>query len=197
MVLDPSTGSTHALYEPTAGLGFAHVAPDGSSMVSYRGAEGRSRQRLIVSDVGVLEGALASAAAESRQFAGNFGQPLFSPTGEHILYLTYGERPGRALWVVSADGTEDRRVAEANSITGPKWDPTGRMIAFKAWDRGASTPALRIVDRITGATHDIAGFADLPEGWVMDWSPDGHWIAVRETISRRELWRSPDLLDEM
>jgi hypothetical protein len=67
------------------------------------------------------------------------------------------------------------------------------MIAFSS---GYPNATLRIVDVATGAVHEIEGFSGLEYWWLMDWSSDGAWLGVRETIGRSELWRISDVLGE-
>lgn len=37
---------------------------------------------------------------------------------------------------------------------------------------------------------------DLDDWRLLDWSPDGRWLAVRESIGREELWVTRDLFGD-
>jgi Tol biopolymer transport system component len=193
MALDPSDGSTRPVFEPVEGLQGVHIAPDGRRMV-FRVEEDGVPQRLVVSDLGSTEGRTIATSGDKGMLNRQFGQPLFSPSGEHVIFMRNDEDwSSMSLWVVASDGTNERKLAEAGGMTAPQWDPTGRMIAFSSGYPGAT---LSIVEVATGAVHEIEGFSELGYWWLMDWSSDGAWLGVRETIGRSELWRISDVLGE-
>ncbi len=110
------------------------------------------------------------------------GGAAWSPDGSRIAF-TRSLPPGTSgpdLWVMQADGSEQRRVLEADphqELLHPTWSPDGRRLAVAA-DRHFLHPdgpgtALVVVDS-GGTTLDEAeldvGAADIES---IEWSPDG------------------------
>ena len=99
----------------------------------------------------------------------------WSPDGSSFAFVD--ARSG-GLWVMRADGSRPRRIAEG-SILFPAWSPDGRRIAFvderideatasedrNVWIVNANGSGLRRVTR--GRWHGS-----------VDWSPDGRWLVT-------------------
>jgi Tol biopolymer transport system component len=124
----------------------------------------------------------------------------FSPDGKQIAFIkipdtqipfTIGE-----LWVMGANGTNPRKLADADAGHGyaANWSPDGKRIAFvvrenpQAENADQSTDALisniYIVDVETGKLNQVTSFAD---GRVETpfWSPDGNTLAFAVVIDGR------------
>jgi len=115
--------------------------------------------------------------------------PAFSPDGAQIVFST-----GDAIWVMNADGSGRRKVAEPpNGAVRPRWSPSGEVIAFL--DRSGQPSLinqngsnLRSIDLasvpITPAPTPDATPADqaktvpTPLDWVPTWARDGQSLAV-------------------
>lgn len=121
---------------------------------------------------------LATAASDGSQVtrlgAGEY--PAWSPDGAR---LAFGR--GDEIWVMNADGTDQRRLAAGAAPWSIAWDPDGSRIAYMApepRDSGGegvfvSPEALWFVDVGTAATTQITP-AELPDGSTNpEWSPDG------------------------
>jgi Tol biopolymer transport system component len=168
----------------TATSDFSPVwSPDGSRVafvgeVGGNYAPGRaSRSSLYVAN---RDGTGLRLIQRLGTIAGDFTQhsdtPAWSPDGSRIA-LGSG-----ALWVVSSDGTQGRRLVPS-STCGPDWSPNGRTLVFlvdpePCQERGSmiSAPGYRAIDRIDAdGTHHrrlVRGsFGDVA------WSPDGTRIA--------------------
>ena len=191
--LDTSDGEVRPLFAPMEEVASLHVSPDGSRTVFLVDDEDPPTQ-VAVSGLDGGQAEVVATADPGQRLSTVFGQPSFSPTGEHILYISQElESPAATLWVATADGSERGAVAESPGIQAPIWDPTGRMIAFIA---GYEDHSLRVVNWRDGREHDIAGVEDVAPWWLMDWSPDGRWLAVRTVVGRTEVWRSSEFFGE-
>lgn len=96
---------------------------------------------------------------------GHSFSPAWSPDASKIAFVSAGynfERP--EIWVMNADGTEQRRVTRTGEA--PAWSPDGRLIAFT---RNADIHVM---------SPDGSGKRRLMRnGYAPTWSPDGSWIA--------------------
>lgn len=118
--------------------------------------------------------------------------PAWSPDGKQIAVARWAEPPG--IYVMNADGSNERLLYKINGAKSPTWSPDGTKIAFtwlyKTVQRGGGsfkgTPMptfglgqdywrVSIVDVNTGNKTDLPldndGFAFVP-----DWGPDGRVI---------------------
>ena len=124
----------------------------------------------------------------------------YSPDGSRILFLkipdssvpfTVGE-----LWVMNADGSEPRPLAEADAGHGyaANWSPDGQQIAFvkrdNPQDESANQSAeslisnVNVIDMQSGViapvTHLTQGRAETPH-----WSPDGNTLTFNVVLNGR------------
>jgi len=104
--------------------------------------------------------------------------PTWSPEGREIAYTAYQEGD-RDIWVVSADGSEQRRLVRTPDAweAGVDWSPSGGKLAVVSdgW-----VPRLWIMNadgtnrqRLTGRGSTGRVF----EAFEPEWSPDGRRIA--------------------
>ena len=143
---------------------------------------------MVLSDLGDPTGRVLATRNSYGGLSGMYGQPLFSPDGSRILFLRVPPLGPVSLWVIGADGSDERLVATASSgIIHPIWDPTGRLIAFQTRE------GLRIVSVEDGGVHEIEELGGSGTT-LMAWSPDGAWLAFSETVGRREFWVNRDVL---
>jgi hypothetical protein len=124
----------------------------------------------------------------------------WSPDGRQVAFIkipdsatpfTVGE-----LWVMLADGTEARKLADVDSGHGfwPAWSPDGTQIAFVArenpGDRRADTSARALLSNvyIVNVADDVlTPITDFQEARVESpaWHPDGAAIAFAAVVDDR------------
>ena len=117
----------------------------------------------------------------------------WSPDGKQIAYIktpdsqtpfTVGE-----LWVMSADGSNERKLADADSGHGfaPVWSPNGAQLAFVARDNPQDAAAdqsssalvsnIHLVNVQSGVETPLTKFKLTDVGMPV-WSPDGNQLAI-------------------
>ena len=105
--------------------------------------------------------------------------PQWSPDGAHILFLEdihdqWGGVVQQFLYVVEADGSNMRQLAEIWPFRQPQWSPDGQRIVYNEPQRGA----VCTVD-ISGDEPACAFLGDYPQ-----WHPDGeHILYVDESAA--------------
>ena len=68
--------------------------------------------------------------SEPQRLAENAGQPVWSPDGARIAYISLAG-PSPDIYTMKADGTDPRRLtSDAAEDVDPAWSPDGRQIAF-------------------------------------------------------------------
>jgi Tol biopolymer transport system component len=198
---DRQTGDTRIVPVPRGNGMVTFVGPRGSGLYAVE-ADG-SGYRLLRRE------AAGSSISCHPRFEGDhcaFTSPVWSPDGSRFVFL-YGIEPGefggdRAIYVVDADGTGIRKVAECPgpdpnwdidqrqrgrgscsfellATTPPSWSPDGTRLAV------ASSGQLFVVDVETGAVTEIG--EKLNEQYVhpltsASWSPDGTRIAFSNGV---------------
>ena len=112
----------------------------------------------------------------------------FSPDGSHIAYTSRTLTRFRALRVMAADGTGDRRVADRNGGTALAWTPDGRTLVYDESERHRTFTVrsdLRAVDVASGRVRALTRGARAREP---DVAPDGRTIVcVVQKADRSEL----------
>jgi hypothetical protein len=101
--------------------------------------------------------------------------PAWSPDGRHLAVAVFPPRTGpRELWVANADGSNAKKLAEADNISQPSWSPDGSRLAYAADTQAGS--AVHIVD-LDGSNDRIVGEVVQGEDYFSaTFSPDGTQI---------------------
>src|SRR5258707_2963305 len=94
--------------------------------------------------------------------------PQVSPDGRSIAYVRMqydikADRPRGAVWLVGADGKNERPLSSAATSGSPRWSPDGTRIAYIA--RAADGSAqLFMYWTASGASAPISNFTESPAG---------------------------------
>ncbi|HUG15745.1 MAG TPA: hypothetical protein VMM78_12110 [Thermomicrobiales bacterium] len=165
-------------------------SPDGSR-IAYAGQDGD----LTFIRVMDADGSSAREFTWSQETA---SVPTWSPDGQRLAFIrtrwitaaappdaTTGAGQDDAsaverttewhLWVINADGTEERPLAAASYAARPNWSLDGREILYTAGWEGERQQA-RIVDVETGDIRALVSSA--VNSTQPRWSPDGLWVSL-------------------
>jgi Tol biopolymer transport system component len=115
-----------------------------------------------------------------RQISGQFvseyrATPTWSPDGRRIAFVS--DRSGSAeVYVMSADGSGQRRLTRHAKPKELAWSPDGRMLAFGSHARGGPRDVYVMNADGTGLLNLTPGPGG---GEALSWSPDGRKIGFR------------------
>ncbi len=166
--------------EPTA-LGPIAESP---TLVNQQFAASRVQSLVYAPDSG---SSLLMVHVDGRQFTvtqdrRNFWHPRFSPDGRRVA-VAVTTATSNDLWIYDlAQGTTHELTRGENALT-PVWSSDGTRIAYAVPNKGV---VWRYADGsgTPSALVESSGFTQ-----VIDWSPDGRWLAYREWSDRFNIWR--------
>jgi hypothetical protein len=117
--------------------------------------------------------------------------PMWSPDGKRIAFARFHA----GIWVMNADGTEQRRLATIAEDEGtpewPRWSPDGKRIAVQvgSYSPERMTAHVWVVDATSGEAHKLAPHAEAYLDETPSWFPDGKRIAFQSSrTGRMEIW---------
>jgi Tol biopolymer transport system component len=176
-IIDPG-GAHRALTDGGAGVNRrASWSPDGTEIVYLRDAGGLQARLNAVRPDGTGQRQLSNLPIDL--VLGD--QPAWSPDGSNIAVSTSinghfdiitGNKPGRDLYVVAADGSGEKRLTQSAergvADRGPAWSPDGNQLAFESFDRErASESALYTVNADGRCEKRVSAVG----GWRPEWQP--------------------------
>lgn len=119
--------------------------------------------------------------------------PQLSPDGSQIVYGRrhvdkMNDRWRTSLWIMNADGSHDRFLADGSGAT---WSPDGKRIAYVAQGKPSGAQIfVRWVD-LEGPGSQISNLTESPSN--LTWSPDGTMLAFNMHVPEHPdpAWRIP------
>ncbi|MDZ7739306.1 MAG: S9 family peptidase [Bacteroidales bacterium] len=114
--------------------------------------------------------------------------PQISPDGSHIIYgrrwvNKYDDRSQTDLWIMEADGGNNRYFMEGNS---PLWSPDGKKIAFTKKGEPQGTQIFVKIMGVEGPATQITRLDNSPSS--IKWSPDGKHISFTMLVPDKDRW---------
>jgi Tol biopolymer transport system component len=102
-------------------------------------------------------------------------EPSWSPDGAAVLFGTYTEYEGSAVYVVPFSGGAPERITSGNSFDGhASWSPDGRSVLYgHAPLHGESGRGLYVMD---WKTREITSLPESERYTQAAWSPDGRHV---------------------
>ena len=172
---DPATGRLTRLTHDPAPDAVPVWSPDGSHLAFIRFAEDGSSRIHVMNADGTGDRLLTDRAGAMEI------SPTWSPDGRQIAFATVTGNGGAAtdseLFLVGAEGGAPRQLTHdpLGKPNDPVWSPDGSLIAF---DVGDPTPALHVIDPVTGNQHQLSEpDSKLRINWPLLWAPDGSALA--------------------
>jgi TolB protein len=106
--------------------------------------------------------------------------PAWSPDGAQIVFERWGDFDGAGLWVMDADGSDQRPLSDAGVVGfNPAWSPGGAQIAFGRDDD------IWVMDADGSDQRNLTSTQGAVEG-APSWSPDGAKIAFERDA---DVWK--------
>lgn len=117
------------------------------------------------------------------------GDARISPDGSRIIYTrrfvnAQQDRWDTALWIMNADGSENRFLTKGGS---PIWSPDGTRIAYIADGEPKGAQIFVRWMNAEGATSQVTRVEQSPGD--IGWSPDGKWIGFAMFIPKANVWQ--------
>ena len=166
-------GSNRTLLIQANGIGGPEWSPDGS--------------RIAFEESGIWIMNADGSGTTRITSSGLDREPTWSPDGRRIAFASF--RTGTiALWVVNADGSAARLLADPPIIGDqPAWSPDGTKIAYVGFTRVAGSP--HVNQDIYTVNADGTGVTNLTAGigqeLTPEWAPDGSRIAFGSDLETR------------
>jgi Tol biopolymer transport system component/DNA-binding winged helix-turn-helix (wHTH) protein len=115
-------------------------------------------------------------------------QPALSPDGKRVAFLwDQGTGQPPDLRVQAADETSPVQITrEEGHYSSPAWSPDGRALAFLRIEPSATEVLIASTENGASSGRLVAWFTPPNYGFqyrLLDWSPDGQWLAVSHTDS--------------
>ena len=167
--VDPVTGDAALVHDAITNVEDPERSPDGSTLLYARKGGGEGMQVFAVGPDGVER--------QLTTFEDGASAPTWSPDGAMIAFSA-GTAKARAIYVMNADGTDPRVVADTpNGDVKPDWSPAADRIVFVSGTGGRDPSfGLWIVTLADGSLTQITDASDGDGDRSPAWSPLGDRI---------------------
>lgn len=104
--------------------------------------------------------------------------PQVSPDGKWVAYVVatpdmQANHSMSNIWIVPANGGEERQLTRSGSDSRPRWSPDGKQIAFLSSRDGATQ--IYVMSVFGGEASRVTFLSTDVDNEI--WSPDGKWMA--------------------
>ena len=174
LLIDPATGDRTDLGEAVGDVTSLTWSTDGTRIAYATLPHGPLRRGSVYS-VGV-DGGDHSLLASSVGYVYGIGSNIvWSPDGAHILI------DASKLYLMNADGSDLRQLAEGGKVWGMSWSPDGTRFAYATFSGGRDERQMQIWTQPPDGSASSLLFESAPaefeSGGSPVWSPDGTQIA--------------------
>ena len=109
--------------------------------------------------------------------------PQVSPDGKWVAYVVatpdmQANHSMSNIWIVPANGGEERQLTRSGSDSGPRWSPDGKQIAFLSSRDGATQ--IYVMSVFGGEASRVTFLSTDVDDEI--WSPDGKWMAFTSRV---------------
>ena len=118
-----------------------------------------------------------------KPFSADVEAPAWSPSGKQIVFAVHNSKLGepanqRALFVINADGSEQRQLTpwSLNGGGPPDWSPDGKKILFRSVPGREQHGNLYTVNVDGSGLKQITRYPAPKTVYSGSFSPDGNWI---------------------
>ena len=168
-----STGEVHSLLSKNSEVQYLSWYPDSTRLLISWPPSPAAKMGLWVMPI---------VGGTPRQLSDEGWSASVSPDGSQIVFLKaamFGET-GAELWLMRADGSNQRRIITAaddgTAYSSPVWSPDGHWIAYDKFRFGAySNEAWIELFNLEHATRNVI-ITEPQLEWGLEWLPDGRLI---------------------
>jgi Tol biopolymer transport system component len=168
-----ATGEVHSLLSKNNDVQYLSWYPDSTRMLISWPPSPAAKMGLWVMPI---------VGGNPRQLSDEGWSASVSPDGSQIVFLKaamFGET-GAELWLMRADGSDQRRIISANgdgaAYSSPVWSPDGHWIAYDKFRFGAYTNEAWIeLFNLEHATRNVI-ITEPQLEWGLEWLADGRLI---------------------
>jgi Tol biopolymer transport system component len=142
---------------------------------AHRSCHGDPRYNTRILEIG--RPGLSSRPLSSARFSDS--NPAWSPDHKRVAFTRENPKLGAGyqLWVMNADGTDQRQLTRGQVDTEPSWAPDGKEIVFRGLSKDGKSFDLLMVNEDGAGLRRLTNDADAVAVTNPAWSPDGRWIA--------------------
>jgi serine/threonine protein kinase len=168
-----ATGEVHSLLSKNNDVQYLSWYPDSTRLLLSWPPSPAAKMGLWV---------LPIVGGNPRQLSDEAWSASVSPDGSQIVFLTaamFGET-GAEVWLMHADGSEQRRIITAagdgTAYSSPVWSPDGHWLAYDKFRFGAYTNEAWVeLFNLEHATTNVI-ITEPQLEWGVEWLPDGRLL---------------------